>query len=104
MTQGAGTRLTPRSAMSTSEANTFRKYTSTKPVDDYSDARTRFFLTGAALVVGGAGALLSGGDDGGMLDRLLGLLLAGVGVVLLEGERRDYRRWRYAVQTERNKR
>ena len=76
---------------------TFRKLTSDEPVDsDWSWHLKSGLHAFFALLFGGSLAL---GDTG--WQRPLGLLVLLVGIVLAAAARRDFRRWRAAVERER---
>lgn len=83
--------------------HTFKKFTSDTPVVDWWDGHIRFFLLGAALLLGGLGAAATGGDGGTVVNRLIGSLIAVGGSVLLLAERRDFRSWRAQVRQDRER-
>ena len=81
--------------------HTFKKFTSATPVVDWWDGHIRFVLLGAALLLGGLGAAATGGDGRTVVNRLIGMLIAVGGSVLLLAERRDFRLWRAQVRQDR---
>ena len=83
--------------------HTFKKFTSDTPVVDWWDGHIRFFLLGAALLLGGLGATATGGDGGTIVNRLIGTMIALGGSVLLLAELRDFRLWRAQVRQDREK-
>lgn len=74
---------------------TVRKLGSQRPVDHDLEDHIRSFLTGACLVGGGMTAAVAGPFV------VPGLLATVAGMVMLEAERRDFRRWRTAVDVAR---